>query len=155
MRFSAGVNPYGYTVNSPVNLSDPSGLCPEQKKCAPSGNAPPPGFYAQLGQDRGNWFVNYNFWSLPAFHRGWFLDAQVQYGGSQAYANYVFGVYMAAAGYSLSTTLTAANAYGGLFSHYPSNTTFDPQYPHIPSANVANITRGFNDERNGTLCNPY
>jgi hypothetical protein len=65
-----------------------------------------------------------------------------QYGGSQAYANYVFGVYMACAGYSLSATLTAANAYGHGFRKYPSPNPMDPNYTHIPASNVQNISQG-------------
>jgi hypothetical protein len=125
---------------------------PQKQACPPSGNAPPPGFYANLGNSAG-WIENDVY--LSAFHRGGFLDAQVRYGGSQAYANYVFGVYTNAAGYSLSTTLNAANAYGALFSNYPTGTVMDPNYTHIPAVNVANITNGFNADRTATTCNPY
>jgi hypothetical protein len=46
-----------------------------------------------------------------------------------------------------------ANAYGAVASHYdPSKITMDPNYPSIPAVNVANITAGFKDEQNGTLC---
>ena len=86
-----------------------------------------------------------------------FLDAQVQSGGSQAYANYVFGVYMASAGYSLQSTLNAANGFGGM--------SVVPPSPNLPDGarltrtfqhrNVTNITQGFKDAQNGTLCNPY
>lgn len=161
---AAGVNFYAYVTDSPLNFSDPSGMCPEHQ-CAGSGSAPPPEFYAQLGQDRGNWFVNYNFWSALGFHSGGFLDAQVQYGGSPAYANYVYGVYMASAGYSLPEALAIANGFATMptvnskfpFFHnrYSSKHPpdyFDPKYRHDPRSNVANITAGFNDERNGTLC---
>ena len=123
-----------------------------QKPCPPSGHAPPPGFYAQLGKSAG-WIENDVY--LFSFHRGGFLDAQVRYGGSQAYANYVFGVYMSAVGYSLSTALSAANAYGAVASNYPPGTRMDQNYTHIPAANVANITNGYNAEQTGTLCNPY
>lgn len=99
--------------------------------------------------------MNYNFWTALAFRRGWFLDAQVPYGGSPAYANYVFGVYMASAGYSLSTALNIANGVGAVASTYPAGTPMDPNYTHIPASNVTNITQGFMDEQMGTLCNPY
>jgi len=165
------VNFYPYVGNSPTNLADPFGLSgmagrncgnssggpqsPVQAKTPfpPSGNAPPPGFYSQLGGSAG-WIENDVY--LSAFHRGGFLDAQA-YGASPAYGNYVFGVYMSAAGYSLSTTLSAANAYGALFSTYhPTSTNpMDPTYTHIPAANVANVSNGFNAERTATLCDPY
>jgi hypothetical protein len=120
--------------------------------CPPSGSAPPPAFYANLGNSAG-WVQNDI--NLYQFHRGGSLDAQVRYGGSQAYANYAFGVYMASAGYSLSATLTAANTYAAGFSTYPPQTAMNPNYNHIPASNVTNITQGFNDAQNGTLCNPY
>jgi hypothetical protein len=82
------------------------------------------------------------------FHRGGTLDAQVRYGGSPAYAHCVYGVYRAAHGDSLSEALGNANTYGSLFSHYP-HTPMDPTYPGILAKNVANITRGYNDEKIG------
>lgn len=82
------------------------------------------------------------------------MDAQVLYGGSRAYANYVFGVYMAAEGSSLQFALAVANLYGAVKSHYPDGTKFDACYGHIPAANVADITAGFNAELTGKLCQP-
>jgi hypothetical protein len=67
--------------------------------------------------ESANWLEN--DFNLLDFHRGGSLDAQAQ-GGSPD-ANYVFGVYMNAAGYSLSQTLGAANAYGAGFSNYRPN----------------------------------
>lgn len=61
-------------------------------------------------------------------------------------------VYMCGAGYSLSQTLSFANGYAGLRSHYPASTPMDPNHKSLPAANVANITLGFNDCKNGTLC---
>lgn len=142
--FKGGIDHYPYVDNMPLNFIDPFGLCP----CAPSGHAPDPSFYAGLGESAG-WF--HNDVNLFEFHRGGLLDAQAD-GGSTAYANYVFGVYMNAAGYSLSQTLAGANAYAYLFAHYPPNKPKDPKYPSIPAVNVANITAGFNTNKNGTLC---
>jgi RHS repeat-associated protein len=139
-----GVNRYAYTRNSPTNFIDPSGLCP----CAPSGNAYYPEVYQELGESAG-WLSNDGF--LFAFRRGGFMDAQ-KYGGSPAYANYVFGVYMCGAGYSLSQTLNFANAYAFLRSNYPPSTPMDPNHKSMPAANVGNITLGFNDCKNGNLC---
>jgi RHS repeat-associated protein len=141
---NGGINRYSYTGNSPVDLIDPSGLCP----CAPSGKAFYPEVYQDQGQSAG-WLGNGI--SLFEFRRGGFLDAQ-KYGGSPAYANYVFGVYTCAAGFSLSQALNFANTYGYLRSQYPPKAAMDPNHKSIPAANVANITLGFNDCKNGTLC---
>jgi RHS repeat-associated protein len=156
--FQAGdSNFYRYVQNGPVSLTDPQGTCPH---CAPSGKAPSPSYYMFLGQTAG-WIDN--FLNLPAFYHGGMLDAQA-YGGDQAYANYVFGVYMAAAGYSLSTTLDFANVYAGtpalkktfpfVGPKYPNRplSYFSPSYPNTPAANVSSIIDGFSDAQNGTLC---
>ncbi len=143
-----GPNVYAYAQDDPANLTDPLGTCP--RKCAPSGKAPSPSRYQEWGQS-ANWLQNYL--NVYEFHRGGSLDAQA-YGGSKDYANYVFGVYMAGAGYSLSATLNGANDYAHWFSHYPPQEPMDPNYPSTPASNVADITRGFNDEKNGTLCTP-
>ncbi len=105
-----------------------------------------------LGDSSGALLLN--LLVLANFSRGGLLDAQVLYGGSQAYANYAFGVYMSGAGYSLSQTLAGANAYAAMFSHYPPNVPMDSNYPSTPAANVTNVTNGYNDQRNGTLCSP-
>jgi hypothetical protein len=90
--------------------------------------------------------------NLLDFRKGAMMDAQA-YGSSTPYANYVFGVYMASAGYSLSVTLNAANTYGFLRADYTKNPVpMDPVYKSIPAANVANIAAGFNAEKTGTLC---
>lgn len=146
LGFKSGVNRYSYTGDSPMNLVDPSGLCP----CAPSGNAYPPGAYQKVAESAG-WLANDSF--LLGFRRGGYMDAQ-KYGGSPAYANYVFGVYMCAAGYSLPVTLGFANWYAHMRSHYPPSTPMDPNYRYTPAANVTNITLGFNDCKNATLCTP-
>ena len=161
IRFTGGVNFYAYVHNSPLNYNDPSGLCPPQHPCAPSGKAPTPGFYAESAQSAG-WIDN--DLNLLSFRRGGILDAQVLYSGSQDYANYVFGVYMASAGYSLPQALSFANTYAGSPSltgtfpfigrKYPNRPAsyFDKNYTNTPAINVQNIAEGFNDARNGTLC---
>ncbi len=68
------------------------------------GDAPSPSQYEQWGRTAN--FIQ-NWWNLWEFHRGGTLDAQ-HYGGSRAYGNYVFGVYMAAHGYTLPETLNYA-----------------------------------------------
>ena len=85
------------------------------------------------------------------FQRGGPLDAQ-PLGASRAYGNYVFGAALSGAGYSLSFTLSSANAYALLSgAQYPGE-TMDPNYTSIPAANVANISNGYNAQKNGTLC---
>lgn len=132
------------------------------KPCPPSGHALSPSSYqaeaqtAQLlnnGINASGSFINAV--NLLSFQRGGSLDAQA-YGASTAYGNYAFGVYTSAHGYSLSFTLSAANAYGALFSTYKWSPTLQPDstYTHIPAANVSNITQGYNDQRSGSLCNP-
>jgi hypothetical protein len=158
---SEGINGFGgYAVGW-----DGGGYTPQKptsKPCPPSGNAPSPSSYqaeaqtAQLlnnGVNASGSFINAV--NLLSFHRGGSLDAQA-YGASTAYGNYAFGVYTSAYGYSLSFTLSAANAYGALFSTYNWSPTLQPDstYTHIPAANVSNITQGYNDQRNGSLCNP-
>ena len=62
-------------------------------------------------------------------------------------------VYMSAMGLSLSQTLSAADAYGKYFADYSRYTKpMSPDYSNIPQANVYNITQGYKDEKNGTLC---
>ncbi len=94
-----------------------------------------------------------NLSNLASFRRGGSLDAQAQ-GGSTPYANYVFGVYMSAAGFSREQTLASANLYAALFSRYHANTPMDPSYLSTPAENIANITRGYSAQQGGTLCTP-
>ncbi|MGA3171954.1 MAG: RHS repeat-associated core domain-containing protein [Chthoniobacteraceae bacterium] len=154
-----GINLYGYVGNDPINLIDPLGLCPPPGQ----GNSPSPSVYQQRGQQANNMMNSfdpygmssaagelYNMAELAQFARGGALDAQA-FGGSTAYANYVFGVYMGASGATLSQTLDAANDYAAGFSSYPSNTQMDLNYPNTPAANIANMTNGYNDQQNGTL----
>jgi hypothetical protein len=89
-----------------------------------------------------------NLENIYEFHRGGSMDAQ-RYGASQAYANYVYGVYMAARGYPLWFALRSAEAYGLKEDYSKYHRPMSKRYPGIPAANVANITRGFNDERAG------
>lgn len=90
------------------------------------------------------------------FPAGDYLDPQPMASGNafqnQAYGNYTFGVYMAAAGVPLSTALSGANTYAFFRSSYPSSTQMDPNYPSLPAASVGNITNGYNAYGNGTLC---
>jgi hypothetical protein len=136
--------------------------------CNSAGNAPSPQQYQAQGQQSAQRQANYNsmddgsggaataglifgLLDLWNFHRGGSLDAQA-YGSSPAYANYVYGDYLSAAGYPFSTTLSGANAYASIFSRYPSTTVMSPTYPSTPASNVTNISNGFNAQQNGTLC---
>ena len=71
-----------------------------------------------------------------------------------AYGNYVYGVWMAASGTPLSVALAGgdAYAYASGAQYGPSNGPMDPNYPSLPAANVANITNGYDAQKNGTLC---
>lgn len=91
--------------------------------------------------------------NLAQFPRGGALDAQA-YGASRAYGNYVYGVYLAASGHSLSTALWGANAYAGLSgaNYEGSGMVMDPNYPNIPAANVQNIKNGYDAQNSGTTC---
>jgi RHS repeat-associated protein len=155
-RLVGGVNFYRYVRDNPVNLNDPLGTCPDNK-CAPSGNAPNPDYYANraLQGDPTNLEQDTtlpNLLTALNFYRGGSMDAQAQ-GASAAYANYVYGVYMCAAGWSLEDALQFANIYGFWFSNYKhSKKARDPNWPALPAVNVANITKGCNDEQVGTLC---
>ena len=101
-----------------------------------------------------------DFLNLFNFRRGGALDAQVgpgpngqPFGGSPSYANYTFGVYMAAAGYTLGQTLAGADIYAQYRSRYPAGTPMaGPNYPFTPQTNVNNITNGFNAQTTGTTC---
>ncbi len=133
--------------------------------CSPSGTAPSPQDYASRGALAGHIFWNpadpdgnselagplYLAQDLAQFRRGGPLDAQVRYKGSTAYGNYGFGVYNAAAGIPLRETLDLANAYGRLRSVYHDR-HMDPKYEFIPVENVQNISKGYSDYKNGTLC---
>ena len=120
--------------------------------CAYAGKAPDPSVYAQKGQaGSSNAFTD--IYNLLQFRRGAALDAQVRYGGAPSYANYTFGVYMSAAGYTLNQTLALADIYAQYRSSYPVGTPMaGPNYPFTPQANVSNITNGFNAQTNGTTC---
>lgn len=163
----AGVNTYLYTGANPIAYADPLGLCPGDT-CSPSGTAPPPQEYERRGQTVSNVTyapnpyspgslgsaggTGYNLTTLYDFRRGGPLDAQVRYGGSHEYANYVYGVYLSAAGWTLPEILSSADAYGEAKSSYKPNIAMSKLYPHIPESNVDNIIRGFHDQKVGNLC---
>ncbi len=145
----AGIPPYASVPIAPNN----------GPTCTGTGNAPPPSYYAQKGQAASSNAVK-DFLNLFNFRRGGALDAQVgpgpngqPFGGTPSYANYTFGVYMSAAGYTLNQTLAGADIYAQYRSRYPAGTPMGgPNYPFTPQTNINNITNGFNAQTNGTTC---
>jgi len=152
------INPCGGAANNDPQTGVPA------NPCASAGGAPNPSSYVAQVQQAGTQFpgtaidsgaalmnqIN-QFTTLLSFQRGGSLDAQ-PLGGSRAYGNYVFGAALSGGGYSLSFTLSAANAYAFVSgANYP-GFVMDSQYGSLPAANVANITNGYNAQRNGTLC---
>jgi hypothetical protein len=140
-----------------------------QDPCLGAANAPSPQQYAAQGATLrqqtaqlallppqfGGIAATNALGTLLNFARGRSLDAQVLYGGSQAYGNYAYGVLLAAAGLPLPDALSAANAYGAARSTYSASQLAGSEatgYPSIPPANVDNITNGYNAQQNGTLC---
>lgn len=129
--------------------------------CQYAGRALSPSDYATAGS-AAKWYSSPLTFALDAW-KGWptghYLDAQplTNVPGTwraAAYGNYVFGVYMQAAGVPLSVALTGGNTYGSTKT-YPAGTPMDPNYPSLPAANVANITNGYNAQQNGTTCQVY
>jgi RHS repeat-associated protein len=137
----------------------PSSLPPQPNPCLVAGNAPDTSYYAQRGKAAASNSI-LDIYNLYHFRRGRFLDAQVgqgadgkPYGGSPSYSNYAYGVYMAAAGYTLPQALAGADMAAQLFSRYPVGTPMaGPLYPFNQQANVPNTTKGFNDQTKGTPC---
>ncbi len=136
---------------APVVLNNP---------CSVQGRALPPSAYATQGQQANASTVNFVLDIAMGWPRGDYLDPQPLASGdkyqNQAYGNYVFGVYMQAAGFSLSQTLSAADAYAGYskllnWNQYSGN-QIDPNYSFLPAASVTNITNGYNAQANGSVC---
>jgi len=151
------------SMDAPATVTDTAGLSGP----APDlGAGPDPAYYAKLGEMTRQLISNpndaegfsaaggllYDAANLAQFKRGHSLDAQ-SYGASPAYGNYVFGVYNAARGAALPEALDLANTYGKYFSKYKftDDNPADQIYGSIPARNVQNITRGYNDYKNGTL----
>ncbi len=140
---------------------NPANNAVPQDPCSSAGNALNPRQYQAIGYAaQSSWLLGpvvggaSNAGALLMFKRKGLLDAQPS-GASPAYGNYVYGVYMSASGFPLSVALWGANWYagGGVGDGKAKYSgTMDPNYPNIPPANVANITNGYNAQKNGTLC---
>ena len=144
---------FALAPNNAANNTVPS------NPCSSAGIAPGPQQYQAMEYvAQASWLFGpaigglSNAGVLAMFKRGLPLDAQVNYGGPQAYANYSYGVFMGAAEYPLNFALWGANAYASSQSSYPQNTPMDPNYPSTPSSNITNITNGYNAQKSGTLC---
>ena len=129
--------------------------------CAYMGKAMPPSAYAAQGA-ASNIYKNPISFAADTASKGWtgFLNSQPLNSGTvqqnAAYGNYVFGVYMQAAGLTLSQALSGANAFAA-YRHIENPGQYagqqmDPNYPSLPVQNVTNVTNGFNAEANGTTC---
>ncbi len=152
-------SPFGSTAGSGGSSgggSTPSDLIPDNP-CAYMGRALPPSAYAAQGANAAN---PISLWmDKRGWPRGGFLDAQPMASGTvqqrRAYGNYVFGVYMQAAGIPLSLAWYEANEYAG-----NSGANYDPQadgpmdteYTNLPAANITNIANGYNAQATGKTC---
>ena len=131
-----------------------------QNPCSVQGRALTPSAYVATGQQANGSPVNFALDVGMGWFKNHYLDAQPLASGNvfqkQAYGNYVFGAYMAAAGVSLNTALVGAStlAFGsGAYSTYTRNGfQMDQNYPLLPAANIGNIANGFNAAANGTVC---
>ena len=101
----------------PLGLAGMAGRNCGNNPCKGAGRAPDPRVYRAKGQAaQTNAIVDLYY--ILQFRAGGGLDAQPQ-GASPAYANYVYGVYMSAAGYTLNQALAGADAYAQYRSSYP------------------------------------
>jgi hypothetical protein len=131
-----------------------------QNPCTYAGRNLDPSAWAAMGKDTklNPFTTTYDLYK--GFAISGYLDAQPMATGTvyekAAYGNYVFGAYMSAAGFPLGVTLAGANAKAYLNSRSNpsqySNRVMDPKYRSLPAANVANITNGYNAQKNGTTC---
>jgi RHS repeat-associated protein len=154
-------SPYsGDVSNSSPSTAANNGPVVLQNPCSVQGRALPPSAYAASGQQARNSTTDFALDVAMGWPRGDFLDSQPLASGTkyqnQAYGNYVFGVYFQATGFSLSQSLSAANAYAAYskvfnWKQYSGN-QMDPNYSFLPAASVANIRNGWNAQANGTVC---
>jgi len=148
----------------------------QQTPCAYMGNAMSPSQYAEMGQAWKHTWLDPVFDPVNAsngagftvgglielysdFHRGGSLDAQPYANGDQlqkaTYGNFAFGVFFAAAGWSLDDALTAASIYGykqRIVNRAYRGRSLDPKYSGIPVENVQDITAGYPAQLSGAAC---
>ncbi len=160
---SADLEPLGLNVGS--NTQSQSSAQPNSANslvpsnpCSYTGRALTASDYATAGKASNGNSTNLALDAFKGFPRGDYLDAQPLASGNPqqraAYGNYVFGVYMAAAGVPLSRALAGGNAYAFLSGakYGSSNGPMDPNHGSLPAANVANITNGYNAQAGGSTC---
>lgn len=134
--------------------SSSNGPTVPKNPCQYQGRALPPSAYAQAGQAANA--INFALDVHYGWGSGQYMDAQPLTNApgtwnAAAYGNYVYGVYMQAAGAPLSVALRGAEGYA-LTKTYPTGTPMQPWYPGLPAANAQNITNGYNAQANGTTC---
>jgi hypothetical protein len=140
----------GQPVLLPSNVVPANNAVPANP-CQYSGRALPPGAYATQGQAANGSPTNFALDVAMGLPRGDYLDPQPLTDApplqAAAYGNYAYGVYMQAAGFTLSQPLSGANTYAwerSLFNPQQyANQPMDPNYSSLPITNVANITNGY------------
>ena len=125
------------------------GLFSALPPCDKAGGAPDPSFYQAKGQAASR--SPFGDFSVFQWGDSGNLNPQ-RMGAKPSYANYVYGVYMSAAGFTLDQALTGADLFAGRYRSYSPGTTMDPTYQSTPAVNVVNIKRGFAAQQTGTLC---
>lgn len=128
--------------------------------CESAGYAFDPSVYAAAGSE-AKWNPFRAVSDIAnGFRIGGYLDAQPLATGDPyqraAYGNYVFGAWVSASGTPLPIALAGAAGIAAIHkianpSRY-ARRAMDPTFGSLPAANIINITRGYNDQRNGTLC---
>jgi RHS repeat-associated protein len=171
-QYCAGLQGPPSAANYFASQATPGGGNPGPNYCAYQGSALTPQQYAAKGQEFGAGIVamgqsygpdvafSFALGSLAGqFSKGGSLDAQPGATGTNrqkaSYGNYTFGAFFAGAGVPLADALTAANAYGlkqQMLGRAYLDRIMDPNYSHLPAANVQAITNGYNDASRGTLC---
>src|SRR5579864_209500 len=147
---TAGAGPSGSQAAPNSHSAWPIAPAPP---CNHAGHAPDPSVFEAKGKSASNNEILDDYY-VYQFHKGGNMDAQVQ-GAKPDYANYVYGVYMSAAGWTLDQALSGADFVAQHWAQYPPNVPKDPKYQFTPEINVMNITFGFDAQQMGTLCTTH